>query len=376
MSILDAEPAPLALDPIQRLTRDLKLAALTLSPGEARFLVDYYYVTQEHRKATYNQERSLVASEEPHEVISWLAHQTETLEHQILRALDSWTDGQELGRWCKQITGIGPVIAAGLLAHIDITKCPTAGNIWSFAGLNPSVEWLGTERAEELVKAVCTGKEVTAEELAVIASKVNRKTANIRRLAEDEQGRITPKSLAAALAKRPWNTPLKRLCWLISESFVKVQNNPKDFYGKLYAERKVAEWGRDLSGEYAERAQETLKKKRIGKTTEAYRWYSGGYSVPDDYEYLGGRPELPGATDGDGQPMLPPDHIHSRSKRWVVKLFLSHYHLVAYWVHHGKLPPKPYVITYMNHSDMILPPNTESIPGLHAALKKWEASGP
>ena len=51
-------------------------------------------------------------------------------------------------------------------------------------------------------------------------------------------------------------------------------------------------------------------------------------------------------------------------------------HLVAYWLHYGKLPPRPYVITYMNHSDLILPPNTDSLPELHAALKKWEASGP
>lgn len=43
---------------------------------------------------------------------------------------------------CNSIHGIGPVISAGLLAHIDIHRAVTVGHIWRFAGLDPSVKWL------------------------------------------------------------------------------------------------------------------------------------------------------------------------------------------------------------------------------------------
>jgi hypothetical protein len=47
------------LEPIERLTKDLKEAAITLSDDEARFLVDAYYAMQENRKRTDNQVRAL-----------------------------------------------------------------------------------------------------------------------------------------------------------------------------------------------------------------------------------------------------------------------------------------------------------------------------
>ena len=44
-------------------------------------------------------------------------------------------------RWARSIYGIWPVLAAGLLAHIDIEQAPTVGHIWSFAGLDPTKKW-------------------------------------------------------------------------------------------------------------------------------------------------------------------------------------------------------------------------------------------
>lgn len=51
--------------------------------------------------------------------------------------------------------------------------------------------------------------------------------------------------------------------------------------------------------------------------------------------------------------MLPPAHVHARAKRWVVKLFLAHFHEVYYKEHFGKMPPKPYVIGIMGHVDYL-----------------------
>ena len=175
---------------VRRLRRDLVKAASTLSVDEARYLVDAYYAMQEYRKAAGNQVRALAESEEPHGVIQWLFDQNTTVEKQILRALDSWTDALPAARWAKSICGIGPVISAGLAAHIDITRSATVGHIWRFAGLDPTVEWKKGE-------------------------------------------------------KRPWNAGLKTLCWKIGESFVKVSGNESDFYGKLYIQRKQYEQQRN-----------------------------------------------------------------------------------------------------------------------------------
>lgn len=213
------------LNAVQRLTRDLNKAAQTLTPNEARFLVDGYYMLQEYRKAQANQVRALNESNEPHEVLRWMLDQTETLEKQIKRALDTWTDQEPTGQWSKSIVGIGPVIAAGLLAHIDITKAPTVGHIWRFAGLDPTSEWRKGE-------------------------------------------------------KRPFNADLKVLCWKIGESFVKVSGNENDFYGKLYVERKEREAALNAMGRFEDQAKAKLEKFKIGKDTEAYKAYSIGKLPP------------------------------------------------------------------------------------------------
>ena len=46
-------------------------------------------------------------------------------------------------------------------------------------------------------------------------------------------------------------------------------------------------------------------------------------------------------------------HIHARAMRWVAKLFLSHWHEVAYEAEFGKAPPKPYALAHMDHAHLI-----------------------
>lgn len=297
------------LDPISRLSRDLKQAAATLSPNEARYFVDAYYQIQEYRKASANQIRALTKANEPHLTILWLEEQTRILESQIQRLLDTWSDTLPNGVWAKSVCGIGPVIAAGLLAHIDIKKAPTVGHIWRFAGLDPTVTW--------------------------------------------EKGK-----------KRPWNASLKTLCWKIGESFVKVSGNEKDFYGHLWTTRKRLEWDHNLRGDFQSEAKRMLSKD-FGKDKIALVWYKGLLDPSTVRQMMDEGADLssagaclvPLAPEGKGVPMLPPAHIHSRSKRWVVKLFLAHYHEVAFWNEFGTPPPKPYVIEHLGHVDKLNPPN-------------------
>lgn len=202
--------------------KDLREAAQKLTVGEARYLVDLYYQIQDFRLATANQIRSL-GTGEPGHVIKWSFAAMEYVENRIKKALDYYTDAEQsgLGPWAKSVYGIGPVITAGLLAHIDLRKCRTVGSIWRFAGLDPTSHWGKGE-------------------------------------------------------KRPFNAALKTLCWKAGESFVKFSGSPQCLYGRLYLQRKALEQQRNEAGEYKEQAHKILLAKKIGKDTEAYKAYIEG----------------------------------------------------------------------------------------------------
>ena len=275
------------LPSVIRLSRDLVRASVTLTDQEARYLVDAYYISQEDRKRAHNQVRSM--PQEPHSLIAWLAEQSKTLENQIKRALDTYSDSHPMGIWMKSLYGIGPVISAGLLAHIDITKCQTAGAIWRYAGLDPTLKW--------------------------------------------EKGQ-----------KRPWNAGLKTLCWKVGQSFMKFAAEEECVYGHVYRERKAYEITRNDRGDNAGRSAQILTEKKFDKKTDAFKAYSAG--------------------------KLPPAHVDAQARRYAVKLFLSHLHLVWYWKANGQLPVSPYAIGHMEHTHFIRPPNVDLVPGLVEAMKE------
>jgi hypothetical protein len=208
-----------------KLSKDLKESTELLGKDQVRFLVDAYYEMQANRIRSKNQERALTESEEPTSVLSWLAQENFRLERQVKSALHHYSKSQPMGRWMMGITGVGPVLSAGLLAHIDIREAQTAGAIWRYAGLDPTSEWKKGE-------------------------------------------------------KRPWNASLKVLCWKLGESFVKVQNKDSDIYGKIYAKRKEQEIAKNEAGDFADQAAKKLEKYNIGRKTEAYKWYSKGKLPP------------------------------------------------------------------------------------------------
>lgn len=343
------------LESIQRLTKDLKKASLTLSNDEARFLVDSYYIMQENRIRSASQVRELNKSGEPHEVLEWLFGQSSTMEKQIGRALDAYSDSMPIGRWAKSIHGIGHVISAGLMAHIDIEKSPTVGHIWSFAGLTNETAWMGGAAAEKSVQAfINPDKTVNFDQVLTIAKNlkcspkwlsrrifrvITEKDIPFRGLesVSDEAyvevmlDGLTPtmKDVVKALSKRPWNPNLKTLCWKIGESFVFVKGSDKDFYGKIFNQRKIIETMKNKDGEYKDQAEAISKKLPNHKQIKTYN--SG---------------------------ILPDGHIHERAKRYTVKMFLSHWHHVAYYERYGKEPPKPYILEHVEgHVHWTPPPN-------------------
>jgi len=325
---------PPDLSPLEALGKDRKQAAKFLSRLEARFLVDYYYAIQEDRVRAQAQEKAARDEGDPHEVLSWVVFNTARLEGEIKKALDSFGDSSELGRWSKSICGIGPIIAAGLLSHIDIEKAPTVGHIWSFAGLDPTKKW--------------------------------------------ERGK-----------KRPWNADLKVLCWKLGESFVKTSTREEGFYGRLWKERREKEWMKNLNGDFVEQAVELLESAKFARDKDVWYWLNGFYTRkqalerkenpklqlgPDDLDLLIKKAEK--AKDqkkrdlyveidshaNRGKRMLSPGHVHARAKRWATKIFLSHWHEVAYRTILKKMPPNPFAIEFLGHTHYIPVQNLDLIP--------------
>jgi Transposase IS116/IS110/IS902 family len=210
---------------VTRLTRDDIVAGGRLTDQEARYLVDAYYIIQEDRKRSANQVRALGETAEPNSILVWFHTQNALLENQLKRALDAYTKAHPIGEFMRSIHGIGPVLSAGLLAHIDISRCPTAGHLWSFAG------WAGDKQ-----KPWKKGE------------------------------------------KKPFNGTFRTLLWKVGESFVKTCNSEESYYGALYKRRKEYEITRNEAGELAEQA--AAGAARVNKSTEAYKHYSAGKLPP------------------------------------------------------------------------------------------------
>jgi len=318
------------VEPIEKLRKDLRQAAATLSLQEIRYLVDLYYQIQDFRKAAENQVNTLGKGGELVNVLSWAFGSMETIENEIKYALNVYTNREPtgMGSWAKSICGIGPVLSAGLLAYINVEKAPTAGHVWRFAGLDPTLEWLGKEKSQKLVHN-CRGENVEAT-LAAVCRAASRSVDRIRRAATtDANGKtvkLTEDRIISVLSRRPWNASLKVLCWKIGESFVKVSANENDTYGKVWINRKEYETEKNELGDYANQCPGYLGRLR-DKNTPTYKTLQTG--------------------------MLPAGILHARSKRYAVKLFLAHWWEESYRRHFKKEPPLPYPIAHLGHTHKI-----------------------
>jgi len=200
------------------LSKDVRALAVKFDRNSVRELVSIYYRLQDDRIALAAQARELEKTGSPHELVEYLSNQLGYLESSLKKPLENFANSYEVGRWALSQYGIGPIITAGLISHIDITKAPTAGSLWRYAGMDPTSKW---EKGE----------------------------------------------------KRPWNAELKTLTWKIGQSFMKFSNKDQCFYGKLYRQDKERRISMNESGAYTERSKEILASKnwRKNKSSDTLR---------------------------------------------------------------------------------------------------------
>lgn len=194
-----------------------KKAAGKLGKQEIGYLVEQYYAVQGVRIQCAGRSRSVSESGEPSVLLDAVAERMSKLEGRLRSVFRTWCEAQPVTRWALQVYGIGPVLAAGLEAHIRVERASSPSAVWRFAGLDPTALWNKGE-------------------------------------------------------KRPYNARLKVLCWKIGESFKKVSGKPDSLYGRLYRERKQREVSKNEAGDFKDLAASTLaaRKFRASETREAY----------------------------------------------------------------------------------------------------------
>jgi hypothetical protein len=191
------------------------LTAGKLTAPEIRFAVANYYDAQDARKRSDMQLRHL--GDKPlNSLLTFAANANAEIENTVKRTLRAVAEAHPVGRWMMAQVGIGEIIAAGLLAHIDINQAPTVGHIWAFAGLLPK---------------------------------------DVRPWNKGE--------------KRPYNAALKQICYHLGECVKRTHNHPDSVYGAIYRERKAYLVAKNERGGFAERAKTFVTRSADVKKTLA-----------------------------------------------------------------------------------------------------------
>ena len=328
---------------ISKFTNDtkkiIKEKSTTITKDELKFIVHLFYSAQKDRIAVSNQlfaltNGNMTGKEElesaSYSIIKWEFENQTIREKELLKILKLVAESDQRGKWLTSIIGIGPTIAANLMAQLDVTKVQYASQFISYCGLSSqSIElggrpWTGKEASRKIVDEIIgDAKEITATHIIQIAARTKWSVAHIEKDAAtySKDGRITgytKEAIIKSISKIPYNKELKTLMFKIGESFIKQSNNKKSLYGRLYKEYRADYTRRNEEGEFAERAAKILKEKNYGKSTNAYKAYSQG--------------------------KLPDAHIIAMARRKTLKIFISHVFECFYVCEYGQsIPPVPYV---------------------------------
>lgn len=330
---------------------------------------------QKRRKAMGNQLSALdrevsLRSGETHNalVLGQALSGLEKVEKGLDKALAAYAKAQPLGQWMTSIPGVGPILAAGLMAHVDFHHCCC-----------PQYRRVPHEDIPKEHWASCPGL-VNAGHLISFA------------------GQMDPASYIWGKGqKRPYNLALKTLCWCLGESFKKQA--PIRRYEGLSVKRladllieEAADKDKTLSQDDALEAAEKRKAFNDAKLDRLdlpeYTYIKRYYNERKRQEEANDRGDnrekalgmLAKAVEGNwgispeqrktwSSGKLQAKGLDLRSMRYAVRLFLNHFFQVGREIHFGEAP-KPWVIAHGGHTHYEAPPNW---PMVAAAKKRAKA---
>lgn len=345
---------------VEKQTTELQKSVVALpSKEEARFFVDCFYQIQNMRIRLQNQMRSIIQEKDNNQpetveekgkkkkktkilsenttFIGYILRSMRTIEDSIKCGLEEFSNSTYIGRWSKEVTGIGPVISTCLMAGIDLKDnfdghdtFMKAANIWSYCGLNDNNRpWLGRDKIKKILEDLIKENNGKLDDSVVmrLSGITKWRYSEFEENAKSAKGKWNKDKVIKIASKVPYNQSLKVLMFKIGDQFIKNCNRGS-FYGELFKKRRDLEIMHNENGDYAEQAAQKLKDYNITKP-ETKKCYEAG--------------------------KLPPGHILSRSRRYAVKLFMSHYYEAMYYNKYGKMPPIPYILEFGDHHDYIGP---------------------
>jgi len=327
---------------LRRASKGIKEKAADMTRPEARALVSYYFKAVGLRESTKGRLRALEARnkaisedfEEEHPMLNYVRLESSRLIDQVRQAIDIYSDANIPSRWARSFKGtpnIGPLVGAGLNAFIDPEKGTTASQVWRYAGFDPSCKWWWNEAEVQTVLKSAKlqfGEPDLEETVRWIAKEINVGYHSfLKRCYIPSDPNITWRSLRYGIKRLPWNRKLKLICYHLGMVFLRNRDNKDHFYGQAYDYRKKFEEARNEKGYYKNMAREKLKAR---------------YATIDRE----GSPYLAFIED-----KIPPHHVDKIARRWVIKLFLEHFHQVSFYERYGMLPPRNYRISMLGGQD-------------------------
>jgi hypothetical protein len=277
-----------------------------------RMYIETYYDIQKVRIIEGNRiedlvRRNVLSKTDADELHHMTEKRLSATEKDISKAVTVIVDRDPIWQeWLSEVNGIGHTLAGGLMAYIgDISRFANISKLWAYAGLSV------VQRCSECQKRLFTDElrkkdwiKHTFDRLKAINERSTKKEKksddDLMKKAEDmtcdcfKPTPVMERDRRRAGELSDFNPRLKTHAWKIGESFVKNKGAYRAMYDRFKAEEKA---------------------------------------------------KNPDLTDG---------HIHARAKRKTVKLFLSHYWLIAR-KQAGLDTRSPYAIDHLEHQHFIGP---------------------
>lgn len=323
-------------------SKDVRIAAADMSIQEARMILKDYVNMQGVQQSTRAHVRLLKKQGTSNAALNFIANNTDYIRrYQFREILGIWGDQYPEARWAKSIRGIGPIIGAGLICHINFDKVNSSSSLAYRAGLTPDSRRMTMRAADALIVRsmdLYGDTTLTDDHIKWICTQENLDFESFHKFCRKKGKPYNWNKLLIALRWPSYDPMLKKICIMMGNDFIKH----KSLYQDLYRARLKWEMDNDEAGLYKAAAAKQLKAYNFKPWKEPFKVYSTGH--------------------------LPFPHLKERAKRYAEKIFLAHYYSVHHYIKSGKVPYDAYALDVLKGVRKILVPNLEEIYGERSAV--------
>ena len=303
-------------------TDPIRAAAVDMSKREVRFLIETHQKWLALYQSTRSRASFLHEQSQNNENIKFLSKSVLGMRNDITGFLGLWVENHPAAKYFRDnVNGVGPFIAAGLAAYIDIDKCKNHySSVWFYAGLTPNSRPPLQKEADELIQMALDkfvekhGDKAHKDHVRFIANALNRSYEKMLKYCSRKSGPLNWRSIYGAIVHPQYCVALKLLCNSLGNDIIKH----KSLYQDLYRYRHNYETKNNNDFAYKKLADTQFKRFNFDPKKVAYKAYAQG--------------------------KLPQGHVNARARRWAVKVLLAHYYQIEYYIQHGEAPSDVYAL--------------------------------